>query len=864
MWNPCSFIQMPITLHKPIFLLLWLLIPIIWVLISRSFLQGSSQKRQLLVGGLRSGLIILLGFTLADPRLKSHTDQVNLLFCLDVSESISRDAKTAAATFMQQTMIGMDKEDQAGLIIFGKHPSLEVPLKHAFDPLSITSEVNTNFTNLYEALQLAIGNLPQTGRNKIVLFTDGNENVQNALEMAYLAASLGIEISPVPLASWFGKREVFIQDVETPATVSLETPYEIRVVIMSSQENQGELVLLRNDKLLANQKVTLQPGKNVVTLTDTLPESGLYLYKAVINVPDDVFFQNNEGLSFTRGTRKSQILYLADERRGSNPFAEALTMQGLELVPKGVTDLTGSLHDLLEYNAIILDNVSGQSLSYTTMENIETYVKDMGGGLIMIGGDNSFGAGYYNNTPVEKALPVFMDTLTDMTFSGLCLIFVIDKSSSMTTSVAGKSKLEMAKIAAFSSIELLNPTDRVGIIAFDTEFTWIVPITHASERQNIANELSSIREVGGTDMYPALTEVFQVLKQEEASRKHVIVLSDGRTQTADFQSLVQSMRAAGVSLSTVAIGSDADVDLLRSMAEWGNGRSYYTEDPSTIPTIFTGETKIVAKNLLVEKPNQPTLTMRNEILQGIDERDLPTIYGQVETYPKPGASVLLKTPPGPLLAAWQYGLGRSVAFTSDLSGRWGKDWVNWAHYGKFTAQMVKWAQRPETHQNYAATIERKGEQGLFTVDVTDIQNQFVNNLALSTNILFPSKNTQTLALDQIAPGRYRCAFPAEEIGDYYFSLFGTASEDSRRPQVFGFGIPYTEEFTTTDVNRALLERLVSITNGKMLAIENVPHDLFTVQSGVQEYGRPLWKHIALTCLLLLIIDVAVRKILTFG
>lgn len=852
-----------ISLQKPVFLVLWLLIPVIWIMMFR-FLARSSKRHKLTIGILRSSLILLLGVVLADPRIMAHTDRVNLLFCLDVSESIASEKKSAAERFIQQTVTRMDAEDQAGLIVFAKHPSLEIPLKNKFEAFSIRSDLNTNFTNIYEALQSAVGNLPQGGENKIVLFTDGNENMYNALEMAYLAASLDIKIYPVPLASWFGKSEVFIQEVQTPATTPLETPYEIRIVVMSSQENQGDLVLLRNDKLLANQPVELQSGKNVVTFADTLSEPGLYLYKAVVNVPDDVFFQNNEGLSFTKGTRRSQILYLVDKGRSSNPFAETLNIQGLQLVHKSVNDLSGSIHDLLEYNAIILDNVSGESISFTAMENIEQYVKDMGGGLIMLGGDNSFGPGYYKQTPIEEALPVFMDAPTDMTFSRLCLIFVIDKSSSMSTQFAGKSKLEMAKIAAFSSIELLNPTDTVGIVAFDTDFTWFVPITSATDRQDIADSLSQIRQSGGTDLYPALEDALRVLQDVKATRKHVIVLSDGRTEEADFRTLVRSMSTSGISVSTVAIGTDSDVELLASIARWGEGRGYYTDDPNAIPTIFTGETKIVSKNLIMEGAMQPSLTMLNEMLQGIPAEEVPAIYGQVITYPKLGAGVLMNTTQGPLLAAWQYGLGRSVAFTSDLSGRWGKDWVLWEHYGKFSAQMVKWVQRQETQRNYAATIERKGEQGTFTVDITDNQNRFMNNLDLSINLLFPSKNSQTLSVDQIAPGRYQGSFPAEEIGDYYFTLFGTEQDDSSRPQVFGFGIPYTDEFTSTEVNLPLLEQLAALTNGKVLTLEDIPDDVFTVQSGVKEYGTSLWKYFALAFLFLLLVDVAVRKILSFG
>jgi hypothetical protein len=254
----------------------------------------------------------------------------------------------------------------------------------------------------------------------------------------------------------------------------------------------------------------------------------------VINFSDDTFFQNNEGLSFTKGTRKARILYLTDKALSSKHLVKALQVQGLDIDHQHIKNIPGSLHGFVDYNAIILDNVSGRSISFSIMEQIERYVKDTGGGLIMIGGDTSFGAGYYKKTPVEKALPVFMDTPTDIKLSELYLIFVIDKSSSMTSSYKDKSKLEMAKIAAFSSIEMLSPIDSVGIVTFDTEFSWTVPITTASERQKIAEYLSRIVEGGGTDLYPALKDVHKVLNSITAGRKHVIVLSDGETDEADF------------------------------------------------------------------------------------------------------------------------------------------------------------------------------------------------------------------------------------------------------------------------------------------------------------------------------------------
>ncbi len=479
----------------------------------------------------------------------------------------------------------------------------------------------------------------------------------------------------------------------------------------------------------------------------------------------------------------------------------------------------------------------------------------------MIGGDTSFGAGYYKKTPVEKALPVFMDTPTDIKLSELYLIFVIDKSSSMTSSYKDKSKLEMAKIAAFTSIEMLNPIDSVGIVTFDTEFDWTVPITAARERRKIAENLSRITEGGGTDLYPALVDVQRILNPITSGRKHVIVLSDGETEEADFKSLVRSMSASGISISTVSIGQGANMTLMRSIAEWGGGRAYYTDDPNNIPKIFTSETKVISKKAITEKSMQPDIKLSGEMLQGLLKESLPAIYGQVITYPKPESRLLIETELGPLLAAWQYGLGRSVAYTSDLSNRWGKDWIKWKHFGQFTSQMVKWAQRKETGRQFIAAVDRQVKKLNFRVDVISEQNRFVNHLKLNTKVLLPSGLDHIFTMEQNAPGRYVGTFPAEEIGAYYFSVYSNSGDLAETPRTFGFGIPYAEEFKITTINEDLLKDLASTTRGRVLSIEHIPDDLFHDNSGSKESDASIWPYLVMVFLLLLVADVAVRKLL---
>jgi Ca-activated chloride channel homolog len=850
---------MPISFENPLALLFWLLIPVSWAMMRRSFFNESNRLKKRTIGALRAVLIVLLGLVLSQPKIMSSTDQVNLFFCLDVSESIRNEMKTAATRFMETAAAGMQKEDRAGLILFGKEPYLEIPLAQQLGPIRMQSAVDTNLTNIYGALQFAVGKFSQTGTHRIVLFTDGNENLQHAVEGAHLARSLGIEVYPVPMASGFAGKEVVVKKMETPSAAPLQTPFEIRLIVESAADSNGRLLIFRNDQLFVDQSVSAHPGKNLFVFPDMVSEPGLYRYRAVIHFPEDGFYQNNEGIAFTRGTRKSQLLYLSDGGGPPSPLLQALDRQGLALIQKDVHQLTLNVDALVEYNAVILDNVSGNSLSYETMGALETYVRDFGGGLIVVGGDKSFGAGHYQDTPIEKTLPVSMAPPTRAQFARLCLIFVIDKSSSMSAAYSGKSKLEMAKIAAFSSVEMLNPMDRVGMIAFDSEPKWIVPITAASNRQEIADRLTRVDEGGGTILYPALAEAYRVLQETAAVRKHVIVLSDGETEPADFKGLVESMGESNISVSTVSIGAHSDRVLMKSIADWGEGRNYYTEDPKSIPRIFTGETKIVTRTAIIEKQLQPQQAIVSDMMAGIGD-DLPVLYGQVITHPKPGAGTILNTPEGPLLAAWRYGLGRSVAFTSDLSNRWGKAWVKWEHFGRFSAQMIKWAQRPEIEREYTAGIERKGETGTLTVDAVSVRNQFLNHLDLKVNVKPPSGKSRLLPMDQIAPGKYQAMFPAEEIGTYYFSLFEDGDHSANRPRVFGYGIPYTDEFRGMGPDNALLGQIAAISGGQVLELNRPPRDLFTAGKEAKTSGLALWPYLAATFLLFLMIDVATRRL----
>lgn len=845
-------------LTHPFGLLLLLAVPlVIWI--KGGDFRSRPLSSRLLIRGARVLLIVILTLALCDPRLVRDSDRVNLFFVVDGTDSIRPGLKSKVFSYLQRAGSRMGPEDQAGLILFGENPSLETDLDHGFAVDSYRSQVNRNVTGIRAALQMAVGRLPAEGDNRIVLLSDGNETLGRAEEMGILARSLGIKIYAVPLPTWFSKEEVVVEKLETPEQIHLLTPFEFRLVVSSGRETAGQLTILKSDNLLEQKPINLHEGKNVFLFRDSIENQGLYLYRAVLNVKGDPIPANNEATSFTQATRRSRILYVGQGAAGPNPLSRALIEQGLDLVRVQPEDLPADIYQLADFSAVILDNISGLSLSYRFMENLEDYVKDLGGGLIMIGGDQSFGAGGYRQTPVEDLLPVYMDAPTSLELPAFILTLVIDKSASMAGNLEAKNKLEGAKIAAFSAVEMLNPTDRVGLLAFDSSFQWVVPITPASKRKEIADKLATLKEGGGTELYPALGEAYRILKKFEKARKHIIILSDGLTLKGDFEALVRQMNQDKITFSTVALGRDADLKLMRSIARWGGGRSYHTNNVDLIPRIFMGETRIAAKQVIHEERMVPQLVEAGQMLSGLPLNPLPPIRGQVITYEKPGAEILMQAEAGPLLADWTYGLGRSVAFTSDLTNRWGRDWVRWEHYGRFVSQMVKWVQKKEGPRRYRTEIERKQGQALFRVDVTDAKERFVNQLRMKIRVLLPSKADKTVVLDQTAPGRYGGRFPVNETGEYYITLYSEDKDEAVEPQNIGYSVPYSEEYATREINDRLLSRLADMTGGQLLNLNGNPPDLFQAAQKTRTRGSSLWPYLTLTALLLLLADVALRK-----
>src|SRR5690606_37211040 len=295
----------------------------------------------------------------------------------------------------------------------------------------------------------------------------------------------------------------------------------------------------------------------------------------------------------------------------------------------------------LSFDAMILCNVPADQLSIRQMDMIRGYVRDFGGGFIMLGGDQSFGLGGYFQTPIEEILPVRMPIQKDLMRPALAIFLVIDKSGSMDG-----VKIDLAKRAAVATADAINPRDQIGVAGFDSESRVLLELTSAMDRAQITSSIGQLTAGGGTFMYPALQDALSRLQESSARRKHIIVLSDGQTQGFGYEDMAAAIAADGITLSTVGIGADADMPLLEGMAAIAGGPAYFTNDLHSIPQIFTREALRAANTMLVERLVQPVAIQDDPALAAIDLEDLPLLTGYVATTPKAATDTILVSDAG--------------------------------------------------------------------------------------------------------------------------------------------------------------------------------------------------------------------------
>jgi uncharacterized membrane protein len=648
--------------------------------------------------------------------------------------------------------------------------------------------------------------------------------------------------------------------VSAPDRLHQGEEFTLSVTARATGDVDAVLTIVTGETIAAQAQVHLNPGSNTFAVPLVAGEPGFAPFRVYLTPVGDIYSQNNALSAFSLVEGPPRVLVVSDDDAESTPLVVALQASGLDVTEVPLAMLPTEPSAMAEYASIVLVNTSARDLPPRAMEALQLYVRDLGGGLVAVGGPNAYGVGGWYDTPLEETLPVDM-TITDQErFPPMAIVVVIDKSGSMSAQEGGVPKIRLAGEAAARVAELVTDLDEITVIAFDDRPVDVIGPYSGSERDDVIDKVIRL-QAGGGGIYvrESLQEALWYLKDSDKTVRHIILLADGSDaehQQGVSKLIEDEMVDQGITLSTVSIGAGSDVRFLEQIADEGGGRFYFTKEAASLPVIFAEETQVAMRSYIVEEPFYPTQTGISPILTGIDA--VPQLAGYVATTPKSAGRVILTTHQGdPLMATWQYGLGRSVAWTSDATGRWGQQWVSWDAFGRFWAQTVRWTIVERADVPVEVEVAREGERAHITVDAVDENGAFVNGMTARMSVVGPDDVPVLVELVQTAPGRYEGSFVPQGEGAYPMRLVGSLEGEEVVALTTGWAMGYSPEYAALEGDPTYLAGLAELGGGAVLEepSQAISHDLAGVGS-----RRNLWSYLLGAAILLLPIDVAVRRL----
>lgn len=752
---------------------------------------------------LRVLIVLALAFAMAGLQWKKPIEGMTVFFMLDRSQSVPSPQQDEARAYVNDSSKTKKSNDKAGVLVFGSDSAIEFRPNERVDLRQIQAVVGTERTDIASAIRLGTAAFPETGQKRLVLISDGNENVGDALSALAAARPLGVTMDVLPLNTSRGN-DVSIRKLSVPTTVKKGQTFDVKIFAQSDQPETGTLRLFVNDSYLGEQKVELNAGKNLFTFPQTLNEPGFYKYDVQLDAPDDTIPQNNHATAFATIRGNPRVLIVSSDPDKDRDLAAALQQGKLDVK---VTDhFPGTLAELQSYDAVYLCNMSAGDLGNDSMRLLESAVRDFGVGLVCVGGDQSFAAGGYRGTPLETMLPVDMELSSKKVLPSGALAIVCH-----ATEFPGGNL--WARDIAYAALEALGPQDEMGIVLWDGNDHWLFPVSKVGDKSEMGRKISGMNPGDMVGFEGPMEMAYEALVKSSANIKHTVVFSDG-DPSPPTKGLVGDIVKHKITISTVMIGGHVAPDTMSWLAAEGHGRFWAVDSASDLPQIFIKEASVILKSAIFEEPFKPQVKTYTESIKGITAAEYPQLLGYVCTTAKGRAEVPLVTPKGdPLLAQWQYGLGRASAFTSDARAKWAANWLGWDKFKQFWLQLTEWSLRRVDAADFNTEVAMEKGEGHVSVEAIDPDGHFRNFLNLQLLVVSPKGEKQVLALEQTGPGRYDASFPTREVGAYLMNLTDRGSGQS---QALGLSVNYSPEFDDTGPNLNLLRRLAELGGGKVL------------------------------------------------
>ncbi|RIX51731.1 VWA domain-containing protein [Paenibacillus nanensis] len=821
-------------------------------------LQGT---RKLAVIATRALILLLLVALIAGVAPYRTLEQRNVVFLADRSASMKD--QDAVGEWIAEAWRNKSEGDYGGILSAGLHAVVDRALSEKPLPnerqYEFRTELNDQFTDLSKGLQLGSALLREKGGGRIVLLSDGSENAGDALRGARLLKDAGIAVDVVELASAL-ERDAAIDELQVPTALKQGETFSFQLNIQSTFTGEAEIRLFEDDRPVTTASVHLEAGENRFALQGIAKDSGFHRFRAELFAAGDEQSANNEAFAFSRVSGPPIVLIVEGVPGSSGNIEAALSASLIGHETISPEQLSVELAAYAAYDSIILHNVPATRIAEKPMEWLAKAVGDYGVGLVMLGGEDSYGLGGYFKTPVERALPVYMDLQGRKQIPSLGLVLVIDRSGSMAD-----GKLELAKEAAMRTVELLRDVDTVGVVAFDSTPWWVVEPTPLTNRDEVLQKIQGIQAEGGTEIYMALDAGFKGLLEIDAQRKHMILLTDGQSSTSmNYKTITDAMNENLMTLSTVAVGEGSDQALLQRLANDGKGRYYFTRDQSTLPAIFSRETVLMSRTYIVDGTIAPSVGDAGN-WSALFDSGVPRLQAYVATTPKEMAEVALWSPDGdPLLARWTYGAGRSVAWTSDMIGKWAPEWVQWNRFPEALTEWVKWTFPQFDGSPYRISAAMDGGSGKLIVETTGDQYETGSVSGLAAALEEEEGEAAAKRLMPVAPGRYEAQLGEMEPGAYLTQIGSLSAAEGgsaiREGTTAGFVIPYSPEYRIGNQEGSeLLAQIASVTGGRKLSVEEA-EEAFRFEPVKLKVPYDWSRELLVIALLLWLIDIALRRL----
>jgi len=822
---------------------------------------------------LRTVVLGALVFALAGTQLVLPVDRLATVFLVDWSDSVGNAGREASTAFLQDALEELPDGDQAGIVVFGADALVErlpspTRLLERIDSVPVRSA-----TDIGAALRLANALFPDATQKRIVLLSDGNDTSGRGQAEAALAGSRGIQVETVAIGLG-DEPEVLVQSVRTPSLARVGEEIEARVEIRSTVAQTATVRLFQltdqGSLAVASQAVSLQPGLTSVAFTVAADRAGFHVFRAVVDAARDTFHQNDRADSHTIVKGSPRILVVAGDDAVAANLVLALQRENQDVTvttPEAVPADPAAL--ALTYDSTVLVDAAAKRFRREQLLALQAYVRDFGRGLVMVGGQDSYGAGGYRDTPLEETLPVTMDVRSREKQPDIALVVVIDKSGSMAAchcnsasrdlgvQIQGVPKVDIGKEAILRAIEALTARDEFGVVAFDENAHVVIRTAPLGSVGDVETQIAGIRPDGQTNIFAGLSEAVASLEKATAERRHIILLTDGWSSAGEYSALLARMKAAGITLSAVGAGGGS-ADFLRTLAEQGGGKYYNAANPATIPDIFLKETQQVSGQQIVEEAFFPIQTAASPILRGL-EAGFPQLLGYNGTTPKGAAqTALVSARSDPLLSQWQYGLGRSVAWTSDASGRWAKNWLAWSGFDRFFSQLVAWTFPGEESGGIEASFVTEAGRTVLRVESSEEDGRPRNFYETSAVLAGgPEVTVRQVRLQQVAPGIYEAPLEDVEAGAYSVRVTQAKPGAPALGRTLGLVADTAAEYRILGTNEGLLAALRTATGGRSL---NDPAEVWRHDLASTGAFTDLWPWLLVLALLLWPLDVAVRRV----